>query len=116
MVGQANLNLPKPATIQTMVNSPGGIQSFGSVTVASDRRLISSLLLKVVMDLETSELPVTRPGDLRPGVLAAEDVLLSLSTRGMPDIAPPMAERALRTALVPEIRPWASVPTLRVSR
>lgn len=53
----------KPVLSQTMINSPGGIQAGGNVTVNADRRFIQTLILKVVMELETAPTPVTKPGD-----------------------------------------------------
>lgn len=46
-----------------MINSPGGIQAGGNVTVNADRRFIQTLMLKVVMELETAPSTVTKPGD-----------------------------------------------------
>lgn len=53
----------KAVPSQTMINSPGGIQAGGNVTVNADRRFIQTLMLRVVMELETAPSPVTKPGD-----------------------------------------------------
>jgi hypothetical protein len=42
------------AISQTMTNSPGGIQAAGNVVVTSDRRLITSIVLRVAVEAETS--------------------------------------------------------------
>ena len=49
-----------PAPIQTMINSPGSIQAGGNVTVTSDRRVINSMMLRIVIETETSPTP---PGE-----------------------------------------------------
>ncbi len=58
--GQANLTpAPKASPVQMMVNSPGGIQALGNVTIASDQRLIHTLELHVALDLETTRADVS---------------------------------------------------------
>lgn len=44
---------------QTMINSPGGIQAGGDVTVNSDRRLINSIVLQVSIETQTIASTVT---------------------------------------------------------
>jgi hypothetical protein len=39
---------------QTMINSPGGVQAGGDVTIASDRKLINSIVLDVSVETETA--------------------------------------------------------------
>lgn len=46
--------------VQTMVNSPGGIQATGNVTVNSDRRVINSMTVRVTVETET---PPKDPGE-----------------------------------------------------
>ncbi len=46
---------------QTMVDSPGGIQVGGDLTVASDKRIIQSLVLEVKVNQQTSSKPLTEP-------------------------------------------------------
>jgi hypothetical protein len=43
-----------------MINSPGGIQATGNVTVNSDRRVINSMTVRVTVETET---PLTDPGE-----------------------------------------------------
>lgn len=58
--GQANLApVPKPNAVQTMVNSPGGVQAFGNVTISSDRRIIHSMELHVRLEIETAKAAVS---------------------------------------------------------
>jgi hypothetical protein len=56
---QATRSRGRPAhgPIQTMINSPGGIQAAGNVTVSSDRRLINSMSLQI--DIELVSAPAT---------------------------------------------------------
>jgi len=54
MVGLSLYFLPTGGTIQqTMTNSPGGIQAGRDVVVASDKRLIHSLSIRVFIDTDT---------------------------------------------------------------
>jgi hypothetical protein len=46
--------IPKHAPSQTMINSPGGIQAVGDVIIASDRRVINSIVLNVSVETETA--------------------------------------------------------------
>lgn len=48
------------APVQTMINSPGGIQATGNVTVNSDRRVINSMTVRVTVETET---PPADPGE-----------------------------------------------------
>ena len=48
------------APIQNMINSPGGIQAGGNVTITSDRRVINSMMLRVTVEAETRECPTFR--------------------------------------------------------
>jgi hypothetical protein len=60
----AKVQKPKAARVetgqtQTMINSPGGIQAGGNVTVNSDRRLINSIVLQVSIETLTIASTVT---------------------------------------------------------
>lgn len=44
-----------------MINSPGGIQAGGNVTITSDRRVINAITLRISVDTET---PVTTPTEV----------------------------------------------------
>jgi len=58
--GQAQVTtVPKPNTVQTMVNSPGGIQALGNVTIASDQRIIHTMELRVSLEIETLKAAVS---------------------------------------------------------
>ncbi len=48
---------------QTMIGSPGGVQAGGDVTVASDKRIIQSIILRVYIETDTQPRKVTGPSD-----------------------------------------------------
>lgn len=58
--GQYADEAPTPTPIiQTMINSPGGIQAGRDVVIQSDRRLIQSLVLRTSVEVETAATDVT---------------------------------------------------------
>jgi hypothetical protein len=58
-VHQSKAPRAKEGPTQTMINSPGGIQAGGDVTVNSDRRLINSIVLQVLIETQTIVSTVT---------------------------------------------------------
>ena len=64
------------APIQTMINSPGGIQAGGNFTITSDRRVINAMTVR--MSIETATLPAT-PGE--PETSAGLQSIIGLFTK-----------------------------------
>ena len=59
----ARQGAPQPrGPTQTMINSPGGIQASGDVTITSDRRVLNAITVRVSIETQTSPTTPSEPG------------------------------------------------------